>query len=48
MTHRPPSALRELLLTPEAAYAMEARGGTDAAVLLPLHGWPEEPGLIFT
>jgi 8-oxo-dGTP pyrophosphatase MutT (NUDIX family) len=27
---------------------MEARGGTDAAVLVPLHGWPEEPGLIFT
>lgn len=27
---------------------MEARGGTDAAVLLPLHGWPDEPGLIFT
>lgn len=27
---------------------MEARGGTDAAVLLALYGWPEEPGLIFT
>jgi 8-oxo-dGTP pyrophosphatase MutT (NUDIX family) len=27
---------------------MEARGGTDAAVLVPLHGWPEKPGLIFT
>jgi 8-oxo-dGTP pyrophosphatase MutT (NUDIX family) len=27
---------------------MEARGGTDAAVLVPLHGWPHEPGLIFT
>jgi 8-oxo-dGTP pyrophosphatase MutT (NUDIX family) len=27
---------------------MEARGGTDAAVLVPLHGWPDEPGLIFT
>jgi 8-oxo-dGTP pyrophosphatase MutT (NUDIX family) len=27
---------------------MEARGGTDAAVLLPLYGWPEKPGLIFT
>jgi 8-oxo-dGTP pyrophosphatase MutT (NUDIX family) len=27
---------------------MEARGRTEAAVLLPLHGWPEEPGLIFT
>jgi 8-oxo-dGTP pyrophosphatase MutT (NUDIX family) len=27
---------------------MEARGDTDAAVLLALYGWPEEPGLIFT
>ena len=24
------------------------RGDTDAAVLLPLYGWPEKPGLIFT
>ncbi len=27
---------------------MEARGGTEAAVLLALYGWPGEPGLIFT
>lgn len=27
---------------------MESRGGTDAAVLLALYGWPQEPGLIFT
>lgn len=27
---------------------MDARGGTDAAVLVPLHDWPDEPGLIFT
>jgi len=27
---------------------MDARGGTEAAVLVPLHGWPDEPGLIFT
>lgn len=27
---------------------MESRGGTDAAVLVALYGWPEEPGLIFT
>ena len=40
--------LKRLLLTPEEAAAMEARGGTDAAVLLALYGWPEEPGLIFT
>ncbi|MFL5901483.1 MAG: NUDIX hydrolase [Solirubrobacterales bacterium] len=44
----PSAELSGLLLTSEAAYAMEVRGGTDAAVLLPLHGWPDEPGLIFT
>ena len=38
---------RHLLSAADAA-AMEARGGTEAAVLLPLYGWPEEPGLIFT
>jgi 8-oxo-dGTP pyrophosphatase MutT (NUDIX family) len=28
---------------------MEASGGkTEAAVLVPLHGWPEVPGLVFT
>jgi 8-oxo-dGTP pyrophosphatase MutT (NUDIX family) len=27
---------------------MEVRDGTVAAVLVPLYGWPEEPGLIFT
>jgi 8-oxo-dGTP pyrophosphatase MutT (NUDIX family) len=37
-----------LLLSAEEAAAMEAGGGTEAAVLLPLFGWPEEPGLIFT
>ncbi|MBA3864817.1 MAG: CoA pyrophosphatase [Solirubrobacterales bacterium] len=36
------------LLTPVDALAIESRGGTDAAVLLALYGWPEEPGLIFT
>lgn len=48
MTNKSIDALRELLLTPEEAYAMETGGGIDAAVLLPLHGWPDEPGLIFT
>ena len=43
-----PSALSGRLLTPEEALAVESRGGTDAAVLLPLYGWPDEPGLIFT
>jgi 8-oxo-dGTP pyrophosphatase MutT (NUDIX family) len=28
---------------------MDAAGGrTEAAVLIPLHGWPENPGLVFT
>jgi 8-oxo-dGTP pyrophosphatase MutT (NUDIX family) len=40
--------LSELLLRPEEAAAMEVHGSTDAAVLLPLYGWPEEPGLVFT
>jgi 8-oxo-dGTP pyrophosphatase MutT (NUDIX family) len=40
--------LRDLLLTPEDAAAMDAHGRTDAAVLVPIYGWPDEPGLIFT
>lgn len=40
--------LSSLLLSAEEAAAMEAKGGTKAAVLLPLYGWPDEPGLIFT
>ncbi len=40
--------LSRRLLTPAEAVAMEAHGGTDAAVLLALYGWPEDPGLIFT
>jgi 8-oxo-dGTP pyrophosphatase MutT (NUDIX family) len=45
---REESAIADLLLTPEEAAAIDARGGTDAAVLVPLFGWPERPGLIFT
>jgi 8-oxo-dGTP pyrophosphatase MutT (NUDIX family) len=41
-------AISDLLLTPEEALAMETRGRTDAAVLLPIFGWPEKPGLILT
>ncbi len=40
--------LRSALLTPETAAAMDAHGRTEAAVLLPLYGWPENPGLVFT
>jgi 8-oxo-dGTP pyrophosphatase MutT (NUDIX family) len=44
-----PGQLKELLLDPEEALAMDAPGGrTEAAVLLPLHGWPDNPGLVFT
>ena len=42
------SDLRSRLLTPEDAAAMDAHGRTDAAVLLPLYGWPNRPGLVFT
>ena len=27
---------------------MDASGGVDAAVLVPLYGWPDRPGLVFT
>ena len=27
---------------------MDAHGGTDAAVLVPMYGWPQRPGLVFT
>jgi 8-oxo-dGTP pyrophosphatase MutT (NUDIX family) len=40
--------LSSLLLTPEEAARMDAHGRTDAAVLLPMYGWPERPGLVFT
>ena len=40
--------LRNVLLDPVEAAEMQAPGGTDAAVLLPLFGHPEQPGLVFT
>ena len=41
--------IRDLLMDPEEAAALDAAGGrTEAAVLVPLHGWPERPGLVFT
>jgi len=40
--------LRSLLLSPEDATDSKELAGTAAAVLLPLYGWPEDPGLIFT
>jgi 8-oxo-dGTP pyrophosphatase MutT (NUDIX family) len=40
--------LAEALLPIEEAAAMTAAGTVDAAVLVPLYGWPGDPGLIFT
>jgi 8-oxo-dGTP pyrophosphatase MutT (NUDIX family) len=37
-----------VLLSPEEAQAMSAPGSTDAAVLIPMFGHPERPGLVFT
>jgi 8-oxo-dGTP pyrophosphatase MutT (NUDIX family) len=41
-------SLSELLLDPAEAAELEAHGRTDAAVLVPMHGWPSHPGLVFT
>jgi 8-oxo-dGTP pyrophosphatase MutT (NUDIX family) len=48
LTSRERDALRAALLTPEEAQAMDAHGRTEAAVLVPIFGHPERPGLIFT
>jgi 8-oxo-dGTP pyrophosphatase MutT (NUDIX family) len=45
---RSSSELRGLLLDPTEAEGIEAHGRTEAAVLVPIHGWPERPGLVFT
>jgi 8-oxo-dGTP pyrophosphatase MutT (NUDIX family) len=42
------SQLSALLLSPDEATAVGGRGGTAAAVLVALYGWPEAPGLLFT
>jgi 8-oxo-dGTP pyrophosphatase MutT (NUDIX family) len=44
----PVDEIAALLISAEEAGTMKAHGDTDAAVLLPLYGWPDEPGLIFT
>jgi 8-oxo-dGTP pyrophosphatase MutT (NUDIX family) len=41
-------SLRDALLSPEEAEGIEAHGRTEAAVLLPIYGHPERPGLVFT
>jgi 8-oxo-dGTP pyrophosphatase MutT (NUDIX family) len=45
---RSSSDLRRLLLDPADAEELEAHGRTEAAVLVPMHGWPDNPGLVFT
>jgi 8-oxo-dGTP pyrophosphatase MutT (NUDIX family) len=40
--------IRDLLLDPAEAEGLDAHGHTEAAVLVPMHGWPERPGLVFT
>ena len=45
---RSSSELSELLLAPAEAEGLDAHGRTEAAVLVPMHGWPDNPGLIFT
>jgi 8-oxo-dGTP pyrophosphatase MutT (NUDIX family) len=45
---RSSSDLRSLLLDPEEAEQLDAHGRTEAAVLVPMHGWPDNPGLVFT
>jgi 8-oxo-dGTP pyrophosphatase MutT (NUDIX family) len=44
----PARGLRAALLSPAAAEAIGAHGQTDAAVLVPLFGFPRRPGLVFT
>jgi 8-oxo-dGTP pyrophosphatase MutT (NUDIX family) len=44
----PRDELRRSLLSPAEAELMDAHGATTAAVLLPLFGHPEDPGLVFT
>jgi 8-oxo-dGTP pyrophosphatase MutT (NUDIX family) len=40
--------LRSSLLSAEQAEALEAHGQTEAAVLVPIFGYPGRPGLVFT
>jgi 8-oxo-dGTP pyrophosphatase MutT (NUDIX family) len=41
-------SLDKILLSPDEAEALQAPGGTDAAVLLALYDYPNDPGLVFT
>lgn len=41
-------ALRSALLDPAEAEGMRAPGRIEAAVLIPVYGWPRDPGLLLT
>jgi 8-oxo-dGTP pyrophosphatase MutT (NUDIX family) len=45
---RSSSDLRAMLLEPAEAERLDAHGRTEAAVLVPMHGWPDHPGLVLT
>jgi 8-oxo-dGTP pyrophosphatase MutT (NUDIX family) len=45
---RSSSDLRAMLLGPAEAERLDAHGRTEAAVLVPMHGWPDHPGLVLT
>ncbi len=40
--------LADLLLDPAEAAELDAHGSKEAAVLVPIYGWPESPGLVLT
>jgi 8-oxo-dGTP pyrophosphatase MutT (NUDIX family) len=42
------ATLSDVLLTPEEAEAMDAHGKTEAAVLVPIFGLAQHPGIVFT
>jgi 8-oxo-dGTP pyrophosphatase MutT (NUDIX family) len=42
------ATLSDVLLTPEEAEAMDAHGKTEAAVLVPIFGLAQRPGIVFT
>jgi 8-oxo-dGTP pyrophosphatase MutT (NUDIX family) len=48
LTADPIDSLRAALLEPEQAEAMDAHGRTEAAVLVPIFGFPQRPGVVFT
>ncbi len=45
---RDSARLKGVLLDPAEAERLDAHGRTEAAVLVPMHGWPDNPGLVFT